>query len=65
MEFKIINFNIIGENKSGRKDLTKKSADINVYVINVSTNMVSTEVIHEIYSLLWQIEIFFYMEINF
>lgn len=40
-------------------DLAVKSASINVYVTNVPCHMVSTEIIHEIYSLRWQVEIMF------
>lgn len=47
--------------RKGKKvtDLAIKSAAINVYVTNVEANILSTEIIHEIYSLRWQIEIMF------
>jgi hypothetical protein len=47
--------------RKGRKvtDLAIKSSAINVYVTNVPVHMLSTEIIHEIYSLRWQIEIMF------
>lgn len=39
--------------------LSVESASINVYATNVPAHMLSTEIIHEIYSLRWQIEIMF------
>jgi len=47
--------------RKGRKvtDLAVKSSAINVYVTNIPAHMLSTEIIHEIYSLRWQIEIMF------
>jgi hypothetical protein len=47
--------------KKGEKvsDLAIKSTAINAYVTNVPTHMLSTDIIHEIYSLRWQIEIMF------
>lgn len=40
-------------------DLALKSAAINVYATNLPSDILSTELIHEIYSLRWQIEIMF------
>lgn len=40
-------------------DLALESAAINVYATNVPSDILSTELIHEIYSLRWQIEIMF------
>lgn len=47
--------------KKGEKasDLAIKSSAINAYVTNVPAYMLSTEIIHEIYSLRWQVEIMF------
>jgi hypothetical protein len=40
-------------------DLAIKSSAINVYVTNIKDHILSTEIIHEIYSLRWQVEIMF------
>lgn len=47
--------------RKGKKvsDLAVKSSAINVYVTNVPAHILSTEIIHEIYSLRWQVEIMF------
>lgn len=47
--------------RKGREvsELSVESAAINVYATNVPSHMLSTEIIHEIYSLRWQIEIMF------
>ena len=40
-------------------DLAIESAAINVYATNVPAHILSTEIIHEIYSMRWQVEIMF------
>lgn len=40
-------------------DLTIELSGINAYVTNIQVDMLSTEIIHEIYSLRWQVEIMF------
>lgn len=40
-------------------DLAIKSSAINIYVTNIESNMLSFDMIHEIYSLRWQVEIMF------
>ena len=47
--------------RKGKKvtDLAIKSSAINVYATNIKAHMLNTEIIHEIYSLRWQVEIMF------
>lgn len=40
-------------------DLTIELSGINAYVTNIQADMLNTEIIHEIYSLRWQVEIMF------
>jgi hypothetical protein len=47
------------ELKDKKKDSTKELMGLNIYITNIPKEIASKEVIHEIYSLRWQVEIIF------